>query len=150
MAAILWMTYRWSSTNSAVTLSLLSVCTLMCFCHCNHHSFPSKKCQSHGNHHRLTQSFFYNTSLPFDFAAFSAASFTGGFAAASFCLSFRSFNMDPFSSCLKLLCKFKDMILGIVMVDIIRKSFLRAYLLGIHILYHIPERISCHVSIIGN
>ena len=42
------------------------------------------------------------------------------------------------------------MILGIVMVDIIRKSFLRTYLLGIHILYHIPERISCHVSIIGN
>lgn len=98
MAAILWMTDRWSSTNSAVIFSILPFCILICFCHCNHHSFPSKKCQSCGNHHKLTQSVFYNTSPPFDFAAFSAASFTGGFAAASFCLSFRSFNTDPFSS----------------------------------------------------
>ena len=43
-AALPWLTEKRLSTNSALTLSILSSCILMCFCHCNHHSFPSKKC----------------------------------------------------------------------------------------------------------
>ena len=120
MAAILWMTDRWSSTNSAVIFSILPFCILICFCHCNHHSFPSKKCQSCGNHHKLTQSVFYNTSPPFDFAAFSAASFTGGFAAASFCLSFRSFNTDPFSSDFSSISVFFSCCLGSQIIEFIQ------------------------------
>lgn len=60
MPAILWMADRWSSSNSAVTF-FRSV--LICFCHCISHSFPSKKCQTYGHRHRLTQFDIFLTGL---------------------------------------------------------------------------------------
>ena len=60
MPAILWMTDRWSSSNSTIAFFR---CILICFCHCISHSFPSKKCQTYGNRHRLTQFDIFLTGL---------------------------------------------------------------------------------------